>query len=199
MTVLGFHFVISAYGFWLPNDPRGSWSSTVRQWRLVRFGPATKVSTTRSLANVAHDRTTRTAARSAMKYPPVRFDGPAAGAIGAGLRRASLEAGYSVHALAVLPEHFHLVMGWHDKPIDRIAAHLKVRATGELTRRGLNPMQRFARPDGRMPSPWARNYWCPYITSARQMRIAIRYVQRNPLREGKPVQRWRFVQPFQTR
>lgn len=32
--VLGFHVIFSAYGFWLPNDPRGSWSDWVRKWEL---------------------------------------------------------------------------------------------------------------------------------------------------------------------
>ena len=36
----GFHVIFSTYGFWLPNDPRGSWSDWVRRWELVRFGKA---------------------------------------------------------------------------------------------------------------------------------------------------------------
>jgi hypothetical protein len=27
--VLAYHVVLGAYGFWLPNDPRGSWSDFV--------------------------------------------------------------------------------------------------------------------------------------------------------------------------
>jgi len=27
--VLGTHLILTAYGFWLPNDPRGSWSDFV--------------------------------------------------------------------------------------------------------------------------------------------------------------------------
>jgi len=27
--VIGFHVILTAYGFWLPNDPRGSWSEFV--------------------------------------------------------------------------------------------------------------------------------------------------------------------------
>ena len=30
--ILGFHVVFGAYGFWLPNDPRGSWSDFVGSW-----------------------------------------------------------------------------------------------------------------------------------------------------------------------
>jgi hypothetical protein len=38
----GYHVVWGAYGFWLPNDPRGSWSDFVYAWELARFGQATK-------------------------------------------------------------------------------------------------------------------------------------------------------------
>jgi hypothetical protein len=27
--ILAFHAIFGAYGFWLPNDPRGSWSDFV--------------------------------------------------------------------------------------------------------------------------------------------------------------------------
>ena len=40
--VHGYHVIVCAYGFWLPNDPRGSWSDFVGKWELVRFGKATK-------------------------------------------------------------------------------------------------------------------------------------------------------------
>ena len=41
MKVLVAHVIITAYGFWLPNDPRGSWSDFVGAWELLRFGRAT--------------------------------------------------------------------------------------------------------------------------------------------------------------
>ena len=49
--LLGFHVILSAYGFWLPNDPRGSWSDFVWAWDLFRYGPATKVETRSSVAH----------------------------------------------------------------------------------------------------------------------------------------------------
>ncbi len=47
--VHGYHVILPTYGFWLPNDPRGSWSEFVRKWELVRFGPTTKTIQRRSL------------------------------------------------------------------------------------------------------------------------------------------------------
>ncbi len=79
--VLAYHFLFSAYGFWLPNDPRGSWSETVRQFDLLKFGPATKVNVTPNLAHDPHDRELRKQAKEALMYRPVRFSGLQARAI----------------------------------------------------------------------------------------------------------------------
>lgn len=69
--VLWYHLILTAYGFWLPNDPRGSWSIFVGSWELYKFGPATKTSEKRSLAREMHDREARLAAKAALKHPPV--------------------------------------------------------------------------------------------------------------------------------
>ena len=82
--VLGSHVILSAYGFWLPNDPRGSWSDFVGAWELVRFGRATRTHARRSVASQPHDRKAREAAKWALKYPPVQFTGLQARAIGLG-------------------------------------------------------------------------------------------------------------------
>ena len=73
--VLGYHLIITTYGFWLPNDPRGSWSDFVASWELFRFGGATKTTARRSVAGAEHDWRSRLAAKSALKYRPVSFDG----------------------------------------------------------------------------------------------------------------------------
>ncbi len=36
--IVGYHIIFGMYGFWLPNDPRGSWSDFVGSWELYRFG-----------------------------------------------------------------------------------------------------------------------------------------------------------------
>ena len=55
-----YHATISAYGFWLPNDPRGSWSDFVAAYELFRYGgPATKTDQRRSLPHDRHDAVVR--------------------------------------------------------------------------------------------------------------------------------------------
>ena len=192
--VLGYHFIFSAYGFWLPNDPRGSWSEVVRQFELRRFGPATKVNTTRSVAACPHDKARRMAAKEALRYPPVRFTGVQARAIARGFAIAAVESDYVVHALAILPDHVHLVMSRHAKHIDTIAANFKSKATRQLTIEGIHPLASFASL-GRVPTPWSRNYWCPFIRSDAHMREAIKYVENNPIKAGLRKQCWKLTTP----
>ena len=45
--IVGYHVIFGMYGFWLPNDPRGSWSEFVGEWELFRAaGRATKTNDT---------------------------------------------------------------------------------------------------------------------------------------------------------
>lgn len=103
MKVLAHHLIFTAYGFWLPNDPRGSWSDWVRRWDLLRFGKATKVATRRSVAGSRHDVQLRLTAKRALRFPSVCFTGRQALAIGVGFRRAIEESGYVVYACSILP------------------------------------------------------------------------------------------------
>jgi REP element-mobilizing transposase RayT len=194
--ILAFHFIFCAYGFWLPNDPRGSWSTVVRNFDLLAFGPATKVSTTRSVAAQPHDIALRQQAKEAPRYPPVRFTGVQARAIARGFALAAAEADYIIHALAILPEHAHMIMAWHAKHIDTIAAHLKSKATREMVQEGIHPLAAHASATtGRAPSPWARNYWCPFIDTQEYLHRAIRYVEDNPVKAGLRPQAWKCITP----
>ena len=114
--ILASHVIFSTYGFWLPNDPRGSWSEFVRKWELRRFGTATKVTTRQSRAHVPHDRELRLAAKEALDYPPVSFTGEQARAIGEGFRsvNVALRKTFDLYA-NVRPAHVVMRGGRYDK------------------------------------------------------------------------------------
>jgi len=186
--VLGYHIIFSMYGFWLPNDPRGSWSEFVGAWELLRFGRATKVDVRHSVAGARHDGRLRRDAKTAMKWPPVTLTGQQALAAVRGFGLASKEGNYAVHACSILPEHVHMVAGRHDRPLGQIVGHFKGRATQRLGADGLWPDP--ARP------VWAGRSWKVFLFTPEDMRRAIAYVEANPEKEGKPRQRWSFVRPY---
>ncbi len=147
-----YHLIMPAHGFWLPNDPRGSWSEFVASWELYKFGSATKTSEKRSLAHDPHDRSRRLAAKKSLKYPAVRFDDRQRTMIAEGFAQAILEGGYAIHALCIGHDHAHAIIERHDRTIERIAQHLKSKATMTLNRENANPLARFCESD-RIPTP----------------------------------------------
>jgi REP element-mobilizing transposase RayT len=192
----GFHVIISTYGFWLPNDPRGSWSEFVRSWELLQFGKATKVTTRHSVAAAKHNVEERLVAKKALSYPEVSLSGVQALAVANGFRAAVEEGKYQVYACSILPQHVHLVFAPHERDIRRIIGHLKARATQRLAADGLHPLDRYRQKAGAAPSPWGRKGWVVFLYSERHLIQAINYVADNPLKEGKRQQSWSFVQSY---
>ncbi len=194
--VLGSHVLFSAYGFWLPNDPRGSWSDFVGSWQLFRFGYATKVDTPRSVAHQPHDIARRLAAKQVLKYPAVHFTGLQARAIGRAFGDFIRKADLIVWACAILPEHVHLVLARHSYTVEQIVNLLKGASTRRLLAEKLHPFGDRKTDSGHVPKCWARGLWKVFLDSRDDVRRAIRYVEQNPLKEGKPAQQWSFVTAF---
>jgi REP element-mobilizing transposase RayT len=192
--VLAYHIIFTAYGFWLPNDPRGSWSEFVRAWELFWFGPATKTDDRHSLARRPHDRSLRLATKSALKYEPVKFTEQQILHISKGFANAVAESAYRLLACAILPSHVHLVLDRHERLAERVAGHLKARATQALVEADLHPFEKFRGEDGRFPSVWAHRSWKVFLNDAEAIDRAIRYVENNPVKERLPRQTWPFVQ-----
>ena len=194
--VRAYHAIFGVYGFWLPNDPRGSWSAFVRRWELVRFGKATKVTTRESLAFKPHDHSIRRKAKSALLYPPVTLTGPQARCVGLGFRNAVNESGYHVLACIILPEHVHVVIGRCGRRIERIVGHLKGAAARALVEEQRHSLADFQTSGGETPSLWARGCWKVFLNSDAQIEKAVAYVEENPIKEGKPAQQWSFVNRY---
>jgi len=194
--VIAYHVIYSMYGFWLPNDPRGSWSDFVGSWELFRYGPATKVEDYRSYAHDPHDRTRRLEAKSALKYPPVVLTGRQALSVATGFADVARRSGYHIYACAVLPDHGHLVIGRHHYKVEQVVRRLKQAAGRQLDLDELHPFAGLTARRGALPTPFAENCWHCFIDNDKYARAAIRYTENNPLKEGKPRQRWSFVEPW---
>ena len=194
--VLAYHVIFTARGFWLPNDPRGSWSDFVGAWELFRFGPATKTDTRQSVAGRSHNRKARLEAKAALKYPAVSFDGLQARSVAEGFKKSITKGKVTVWACAILPEHVHLVIARHRCKVETLVSFLKGEATKKLLADGLHPLADYRTPDGSVPSCWAHKHWQVYLDEMADIERAIPYVENNPEKEGRRKQRWTFVAPF---
>jgi len=188
--VLGYHIIFSTYGFWLPNDPRGSWSEFVGAWDLFRAaGKATKTDVRHSVASREHDRELRRAGKAALAKPPVKFNGVQARAVGRGFAEYVAKSGLPVWACSIMPDHVHLVTGPFRLPSENVVIQLKGAATKRLLEEKLHPF------DGEHKC-WAQGQWKVFLNDELAIRRAIRYVERNPVKDGLRPQQWTFVTPF---
>jgi REP element-mobilizing transposase RayT len=191
--VIASHVIFSAYGFWLPNDPRGSWSDFVGAYELYRVGgKATKTNETRSLASGAHDRQKRLATKEVLARPPVKFTGVQARAVGRGFANYVLKSQLEIWACAIMPDHVHLVTARHRLTVEQLVIQLKGAATEKLLEEGIHPFQVS---DDRPPKCFVRGEWKVFLNHVDDVHRAIRYVENNPIKDGLRKQQWSFVVP----
>jgi REP element-mobilizing transposase RayT len=185
--VRGYHVIFSAYGFWLPNDPRGSWSEFVGAWELfLAAGKATKTDVRHSVAHRPHDRQLRLAAKEKLSRPTVKFTGVQARAVGRGFANYVAKSGLPVWACSILPEHVHLVTGPFRLSVEQLVIQLKGAATEQLVEENIHPFNGDAK-------CWTRGEWKVFLFDDEDIGRAIRYVENNPIKDGKPAQTWPFV------
>ena len=195
--VHGYHLILPMYGFWLPNDPRGSWSSYVRCWELARLGKSTLSIDRKTFDQLTEDEiNSRVAAQRKLKFPAVSVTGVQALGIGSGFATKIAISNYTVWACAILPEHTHLVVARHSYKVEIIANMLKGSATRELKESNQHPLAEFRDAAGKIPPMWAAHQWKVYLDNETAIDEAIHYVEANPEKEGKPRQSWSFVTPF---
>ena len=194
--IVGYHCIFSTYGFWLPNDPRGSWSQFVASWDLFcAGGSATKLATRRSVAAAVlppEQIRRRKAAQASLRYQPVAFSGRQARAVGMAFASVCAVKHYRIHACAIMPRHVHLFVGRTATDIRIVIGDFKRFATMELYRQDLHPAGHGAT---HRASVWARGCWCVYLHADDVQRV-IRYINGNPPRDGLPPQRWNCVTPW---
>jgi REP element-mobilizing transposase RayT len=194
--VLAYHVVFSTYGFWLPNDPRGSNSDAVWAPHLQEFGPATKVVGRRSHANDPHNADLRYAAKRALLYPAVRLNGLQARAVGRGFARCVDRTGAIVHACAIMPDHVHLVISRHRYEVEKLVSLLKGDATRQLSAESLHPLSTYRNVRDTTPSPWGAGCRKVFLDKVDEIRNRIDYVNQNPIKQHKPAQQWSFITPL---
>lgn len=196
--VIAYHVIYSMYGFWLPNDPRGSWSDFVGSWDLYRYGgPATKVDDYRSYAHDPHDVKKRLEMKQHLKYPPVVLNEEQVQSVAKGFANIGEKSGYKIYACAILKEHGHLVLGRHHYKVEQMVRRLKQGAGRQLEIDGLHPFSDLVARRGALPTPFGAGCWHCFIDNDEYLHSAFRYAKNNLLKEGKPPQEWSFVVPWE--
>jgi REP element-mobilizing transposase RayT len=196
MVVIAYHIVMAFYGFWLPNDERGSGSRYVGSKNLYPFGEATYIKSQRSVARRRFDKALQLKAKQRLKYKPVILNGPQARAVARGFAEYVAKSRLVVYACAILPDHVHLVVERFRYPIEQVMTKLKSAATQQLLVEGLHPFQSIVLPEGGHPNIFSRDGRHVFLFTDKDVIRRIDYVNDNPINAGLAKQHWNMIVPF---
>ncbi len=120
--VAGYHLIWTVYGYWLPNDPRGS---TSREIRVDPIKPVGDIHYGRKVVqpSSAKLREFFEQARDVLKHPVLTFDEDAISVVGKTMGEEITERGYTGYACAVMPDHVHLLIRRHRDKAEEMIEH----------------------------------------------------------------------------
>ena len=185
--VAGYHLIWTVYGYWLPNDPRGSTSSEVRIASIKALGPLhygrKKQQPPSATIQEFHEKV-----RAVLAHSVLTMDDDAILQIGEIIGREIAAKEYVCHACAVMPDHVHILIRRHHDRAEDVVAHFQ-----ETTRTGLIESGK------RSPTHpvWTKGPgWKGFLNTVRDFERTIQYVRCNPLEIGRAEQVWGFVTSY---
>ncbi len=187
-SIIGHHLIWTLYGHWLPNDPRGSGSEAVRDPKFEALGELYRgrkpehLQPSREELRVFHRQ-----AEPLLEFPRFWMDEAKRQAVGGAIGEMVAARRYTVWACAVLSNHMHMVIRRH-----RDDALSMWDAIVDLTRLRL----RLFSDVGDDHPVWAARPYKVFLRTPDEVRARIKYVDRNPEKEGLSRQQYAFVQSY---
>jgi REP element-mobilizing transposase RayT len=185
--VIGYHLVWTAYGWWLPNDPRGSGSHTVHTDVLAELGELhlgrKKVQPAGREVRQFYEQ-----AAALLKHPLLKFDEAERTVIGEAFGEVIAREKYTCYACVVIPDHVHLLIRKHKHTAEEMGWNLMDASRAALVAAG--------RRDPTHPTWVGGTPWSVFLDHPDEIRRTVTYIEKNPLPLRLPVQRWPFVTPY---
>src|SRR5436309_3221298 len=122
--VIAYHLVWTVYGRWLPNDPRGCGSQTIRRDVIaelgeLHFGRKRVQPTGRDVREFYHR------ARAVLHHPLLTIDDRLRQEIAAAFAQVIADQCYTCYACAIMPDHVHILIRKHRHLAEDMIDHLR--------------------------------------------------------------------------
>lgn len=184
--VIAYHLIWTGYGWWLPNDLRGSTSRFVASDLLkelgdLHFGRKRIQPARRELLGFFGQ------AQSRLDFPVLTFADDAIRAVAHAFGSAVSTYQYTCYACVVMRDHVHLVVRKHKHSAEEMIYHPQ--------RESHIALREAALVDFEHPV-WGGHGWKVFLDEPEDVRRTIKYVEDNPLPLQMPVQRWEFVKDY---
>lgn len=184
--LIAHHLIMTAYGWWLPNDPRGSSSQEVRVEHIqglgdLHYGRKALQPLSAELCAFYEQ------AQEFLKHPLLTFSDEDRAHIAAAFAETVQSRRWTCYACALMPDHVHLLIRRHRDHAEEMMLLLQDASRQRLRLRDLRSS---------VHPVWGGPGWKVFQQSVEQVRRTIRYIEDNPVKIRQPRQRWEFVVPY---
>jgi len=184
--VIAYHLVWTAYGFWLPNDLRGSMSRGIRNDIISDLGELHYGR--KRLQPASRDiRAFYARAKEVLKYPIFEFTAEQITCIATAFDEVIRACRYTCYACAILPDHVHLLIRKRRDPYEMMINNLQRESHLHLREQGFR--------DLRHPV-WGGPGWEVFLDTPDDIWRTIKYIEDNPIKLHMPAQRFAFVSEY---
>ncbi|MCE5325158.1 MAG: hypothetical protein LLG01_01965 [Planctomycetaceae bacterium] len=184
--VIAHHLIWTVYGYWLPNDPRGSMSRTIRCDVLRELGELHHGR--RAVQPASRDiKAFYTQAVQLLRHELLVLDAAARAVVAQSVAETIRDRRYTCWACAIMDDHVHMLLRKHRDPAEEM-----IRAVQLATRDRLGALghRKIDHPT------WGGPGWSVFQDSPDDVWRTIRYIENNPLKLGWARQNWAFVTPY---
>lgn len=187
LIVIAYHLIWTAYGWWLPNDPRGSMSTYIFQDVLKDLGELHFGRKRVQPAGWVIEEFYREAGKR-LTHELLTFDETARRVIAEAFGEVIARERYTCWACAIMPDHVHLVIRKHRDKAEEMIAKLQAASRLRLREVGLRSIEHPV---------WGGPGYKVFLDHPDEVRErVIPYVEENPEKIGLPRQCWGFVVPY---
>src|SRR5947207_8262976 len=168
--VIAYHLIWTLYGWWLPNDLRGSTSTEVRcPWLRgladLHFGRKQIQPASRDIRAFYAD------ASLSLKHPLLELTTDAIQVVAQGFADAIKEFKYTCYACAILRDHVHLIIRKHKHTAEEMIANLQASSRLRLS------AAEFRTSDH---PTWVKGRWKVFLDQADEIRRKMSYMDAIP-------------------
>jgi REP element-mobilizing transposase RayT len=184
--VIGYHLIWTLYGWWLPNDPRGSMSQSIRCDPISELGELHH-GRKRVQPSSREIREFYDIARARLKHPLLTLEASDFAIVGAAFAGVVKARGYTCYACAIMPDHVHVLIRKHRDLAEDMFEHLQTASRDNLVQ--------TRRRESNHPT-WGGPGWKVFLDTPDDIRRTIKYVEENPKKGRLPPQTNPFVIPY---
>jgi REP element-mobilizing transposase RayT len=185
--VIAYQLIWTCYGWWLPNDLRGSGSRAIASDILARLGEV-HFGRKKIQPASADIRRFYEEAAQLLKYPLLTLGSDAIRAVGEAFAEVIERAKYTCYACAIMPDHVHILIRKHKHLAEEMMERLKAASRERLVAMGLRETDH--------PVWTGGGGWKVFLDHPDEVWRTIPYIDENPTKIRLPRQVWPFVRAY---